>query len=63
MLLQVIQVFTTFAPAREQRFGMRKSLFIFLMMLSMISVAQDFERHYIQFNVGDNILNSIFSGT
>lgn len=63
MLLQVIQVFTIFAPAREQRFGMRKSLFIFLMMLSMISVAQDFERHYIQFNIGDNILNSIFSGT
>ena len=45
MLLQVIQVFTTFASAREQRFGMRKSLFIFLMMLSVISVAQDFERH------------------
>ena len=45
MLLQVIQVFTTITPTREQRFGIRRSLFIFLMMLSMISVAQDIERH------------------
>ncbi|MBR1808717.1 MAG: hypothetical protein IJ776_04975 [Paludibacteraceae bacterium] len=42
---------------------MKKALFILFFVLSTIVQAQDFPRHYLQFNIGDNYLNSAYSGT